>query len=103
MNTESDQFETSGRVESSGSRVDGNALAGPLGRVFSVDVTTAGLTCVGCGRQQVLAALEVYDGGPGLVARCSGCRDVMIRVATTGSSMYLDLRGTVSMRLAIPA
>ena len=88
---------------SSGSHVDGNALAGPLSRVFSVDVTTAGLTCVGCGRNQVLAALEVYDGGPGFVARCSGCRDVMIRVATTESSVYMDLRGTVSVKLTLPA
>ncbi len=81
-------------------RVDGNALAGPLGEVFAVDVTTAGLTCVGCAKPQILAALEVYANGPGFIARCVGCHDVMLRVARTTDRVYLDLRGTVSLRLA---
>ena len=52
-------------------------------------------------------ARAVYNGmvdkRPALVARCSGCHDVMIRVATTGSTMYLDMRGTVSLKFALPA
>jgi hypothetical protein len=82
-------------------RVDGNALAGPLTEVFAVDVTTAGVTCVACRRQQTLAALEVYASGPGFTARCVGCHDVMLRVARTRNDLYLDLRGTVSLRLTI--
>ncbi len=80
-------------------RVDGNALAGPLGEVFAVDVTTAVVSCVGCGRRQMLAVLEVYGNGPGMTARCTGCHDVILRIARTRDHVYLDLRGTVSLRL----
>lgn len=82
-------------------RVDGNALAGPLGEVFAVDVTTAQVSCVGCGAQQLLAALEVYGSGPGMTARCPGCHDVILRVVRTREHVYLDLRGTVSLRLEV--
>ena len=82
-------------------RVDGNALAGPLGEVFAVDVTAAEVSCVGCGRRQALAVLEVYGSGPGMTARCPGCHDVMLRFARTRKHVYLDLRGTVSLRLEV--
>lgn len=82
-------------------RVDGNALAGPLGEVFAVDVTTAAVTCVGCGRQQMLAVLEVYGSGPGMTARCPGCHGVILRIARTRDRVYVDLRGTVSLRFEV--
>lgn len=82
-------------------RLDGNALAGPLGEVFAVDVTTARVICVGCGARRTLAALEVYGGGPGLVARCTGCHGVILRLAQVRDRMYLDLRGTVSLQVEL--
>lgn len=82
-------------------RLDGNVLGGPLGEVFAVDVTTAHVVCVGCGTRQTLATLEVYGGGPGLVARCTGCHGVILRIAHVGKRVYLDLRGTVSLQLDV--
>lgn len=82
-------------------RVDGNALAGPLGEVFAVDVTTAEVICVGCGSRRMLAALEVYGSAPGMTARCPGCHGVILRIARTPEQVYLDLRGTVSLRIEV--
>jgi hypothetical protein len=78
---------------------DGNALAGPLGEVFAVDITAAVMTCAGCGRRDRIAALHVYGGETGLVARCAGCDNVVLRYAHTPSGDWLDLRGAVSLHL----
>ena len=42
--------------------LDGNALAGPLGLVFTGDLTVASVVCAGCGRSELLAALPVVTG-----------------------------------------
>jgi hypothetical protein len=81
---------------------DGNALAGPLGEVFAVDVTAAVTTCAGCGRRDRVAALRVYGGELGMVARCAGCESVVLRYARTPAGGWLDLRGAVSLHLQPP-
>jgi Family of unknown function (DUF6510) len=78
---------------------DGNALAGPLGEVFAIDITAAVTTCAGCGRRDRAAELHVYGGELGLVARCPGCDGVVLRYAHTPSGGWLDLRGAVSLHL----
>jgi hypothetical protein len=84
---------------------DGNTLAGPLSEIFTVDVTTAVVRCVNCAATGPLATLRVYGHAPGLVARCPGCEEVVLRLVRTTDSAWLDLRGTVSLRipLAVPA
>jgi hypothetical protein len=82
--------------------VDGNALAGPLSEIFTVDSTTATGRCAHCGRTGPLATLQVYGPGPGLVARCPGCEEVMLRLVRTPGAAWLDLRGMVSLRLPLP-
>jgi hypothetical protein len=82
---------------------DGNALAGPLGEVFAVDVTAALAVCAGCARQQRMAALRVYGGSLGLVARCPDCGGIVLRYARTPAGGWLDLRGAISLRLAVDA
>jgi len=79
---------------------DGNALAGPLGEVFAIDITAAVTTCAGCGRRDRVAELRVYGGELGMVARCAGCDGVVLRYAHTPGGGWLDLRGAVSLRLA---
>jgi len=79
--------------------VDGNALAGPLSDLFAIDVTTASVTCAGCGSRQPVAVLEVYTGGPALIGRCRTCQAVMLRVGRVGPDALLDLRGTVVLRV----
>ena len=81
------------------SYLDGNAAAGPLREIFAVDVTTATGQCNGCGRTEVFAKAHVYMDAPGLVARCSTCEQVLLRVVNTPTGTVLDLRGLTYLRL----
>jgi hypothetical protein len=83
--------------------VDGNALAGPLSELFAVDITAATGRCVNCGLTSPIATLRVYARAPGLVARCPGCDQVILRLVRTPDAAWLDLTGTVSLRVQLPA
>ncbi len=83
------------------SYVDGNALAGPLREIFAVDVTAAVSTCVACGQTGPLASLRVYTDAPGIVARCDGCEAVILRLVRGPASVWLDLRGSVSLHIPL--
>jgi hypothetical protein len=82
--------------------LDGNALAGALREIFAVDVTAAVATCGGCGRAGAVATLRLWSRAPGLVARCPGCDDVVLRVVRGPDRAWLDLRGTVSLQVPLP-
>ncbi len=82
--------------------VDGNAAGGAFAEVLGFDVTTAMLTCAGCGRVEAFAESHVYDRGPGIVVRCAGCGDVLVRLVRTPTDVWLDLRGAQSWRIPIP-
>jgi hypothetical protein len=81
---------------------DGNALAGPLREVFAVDVTTAVGTCASCGLAGPIASLRVYSRAPGLVGRCPGCDEVVLRYVRGPAAGWLDVRGAVSLRIPLP-
>ena len=81
---------------------DGTALAGPLGDVFRVDVTTAVGRCTACGRTQAMAELRVFDHAPGVVARCPTCDQVLLRLVHDRGRAWLDLRGLVYLQLPEP-
>lgn len=82
--------------------LDGNALAGPLSEVFAVDITTAVGVCAHCGQANAVAALRVYGPEPGLVGRCPGCQEVVVRLVRTPDAAWLDLTGTRSLRVGLP-
>jgi hypothetical protein len=82
---------------------DGNALAGPLGEVFAVDITVATVRCVSCRRAGPVATLRVYTHAPGLVARCPGCDEVILRFVRGPQAGWLDLRGTLNLAVPLPA
>ena len=82
---------------------DGNALAGPLSEVFAVEVTTAVARCRGCGLASPVATIAVFGPDPGLVGRCPGCSDVLLRVVRTPDEVWLDLGGISALRLAVPS
>jgi hypothetical protein len=84
-----------------GATYDGNALAGPLTEIFSVEVTTAVARCRGCGASHAVAELAVYGPTPGLVARCPGCSDVLLRIVQTNRDVWLDLGGLSSLRVPL--
>lgn len=81
--------------------LDGNALAGPLREVFAEDVTGAVATCTGCGLGGPVAALRVWPNGPGLVARCPGCEQVILRLVRGPDRVWLDLRGMVCLEFRL--
>ena len=69
--------------------LDGNAMAGALGEVFAVDVTTAMGRCDGCGSVAVLAEAHVFMDAPGAVVRCAGCDSVLLRVVSAPGRTWL--------------
>lgn len=74
--------------------LDGNAAAGPLAELFALDVTAALLTCAGCGAEGPLAGAHLYSDAPALVLRCPGCEGVVLRYASGGGRIRLDMSGT---------
>ena len=80
-------------------RLDGNAVAGMLSEMLSVEATTIVARCVGCGAEGALGSAVVYVNCPGAVVRCSGCDAVLMRVAHIRGHLTADLRGVD--RLAI--
>ena len=79
--------------------LDGNVAAGALSEVFAVDITAAVTRCAGCGQTGVFADSRVYVDAPGMVARCRGCDGVLLRVVSTPTDTYLDLRGLTYLRV----
>lgn len=80
---------------------DGNALAGPLAEIFAVDLTSALGECASCGSTEPVARLRVYTRAPGLVARCAHCGHVVLRLVRSPESAWLDMRGTVALRIPL--
>ena len=75
-------------------KLDGNAAAGDLGEVFSFEVTAAQYACGGCGKNGALGAAMVYEARDlGIVVRCPGCDNPLIRLSQGHGPHVLDLRG----------
>ncbi len=83
-------------------RLDGNATGGLLREVFAVEMTTARLTCAGCGATGEIGGQMAYMSEIGTVIRCSSCDNVLIRVARQNDGQeryYLDLGGVEYLRI----
>jgi len=78
---------------------DGNSAAGALAEVFAVDVSAAEGVCVACGRACRMAQARLYGRGPGLVLRCPGCDQVLLRWVTSDHDGWLDLSGVRALRV----
>ena len=81
--------------------LDGNALAGPLSRVFVPDVTAARVTCAACAGVRSFAVARLYRGA-GDVLRCAQCDAVLLRLVTSPGRIYLELTGIRCLELAGP-
>ena len=79
--------------------LDGNAAAGELSNIFTVDVTAAQGKCAHCGATKRFAEAHIYMQCPGLVARCSVCQHVLLRVVNARERVFLDLRGMTCLTL----
>ena len=82
--------------------LDGNAAAGELSNIFTMDVTTARGQCAHCGAIKRFAEAHLYMRGPGLVARCSVCQHVLLRLVNARERVFLDLRGMTCLDLETP-
>ena len=77
--------------------LDGNAIAGDLLEVFGVELTAARCVCEACGTESFLAEAVVYMRGPGRVARCRACGEVLMVLVTIRGMTCVDLRGIASL------
>jgi hypothetical protein len=73
--------------------LDGNAAAGELSKIFAMDVTTAMGQCANCGAIKRFAEAHIYMQGPGIVARCAVCENVLLRLANVRQRVFLEVRG----------
>jgi hypothetical protein len=78
--------------------LDGNAAAGELSEVFTLDPTTAIATCAGCGATGAMAAVHVYEATMGTVLRCPQCDTVLLRLVHTRDELHMEMRGVRLLR-----
>jgi len=81
--------------------LDGNAAAGELSKIFAMDITAAVGQCAHCGATKRFAEAHLYMQGPGIVARCAACENVLLRYANVRQRVFLDVRGMTYLRLDI--
>ena len=81
-------------------RLDGNAAGGLLAEVFAVEMTTARVTCAGCGMVAEVGRATAYALELGLVLRCAGCEGVLLRVTHLGGVYRLDFHGIGLLEVA---
>ena len=79
--------------------LDGNAAAGELSTIFTMDVTTAEGQCAHCGAKRRFAEAHLYVQCPGVVARCAVCERVLLRLVNARQRAFLDMRGMTYLRL----
>jgi hypothetical protein len=79
--------------------LDGNAAAGLLRELFTMDVTAADAACAGCGSFGAIGALLEYGHAMGVVLRCPHCAAAVLRVSRTSHGFWLDLTGARVLRL----
>ena len=78
--------------------LEGNGAAGELSKIFVVDVTAAEGQCAHCGSTKRFAEARLYMQCPGVVARCSVCEQVLLRLVTVRERVLLDVRGMTYLR-----
>lgn len=79
--------------------LDGNAVGGLLREIFEVEMTTALVTCGGCGTGGPVGAAMVYDSGVGTVVRCVGCGGALMRITRVRGWCCVDIEGATGMRI----
>ncbi len=81
--------------------LDGNAVAGALREIFTVEMTVSMAECAHCGCESQVGALLAFVPGPGIVLRCPKCENVVLRVTRTPDRVYLDARGSAYLCLPV--
>ena len=81
--------------------LDGNAIAGDLIEVLGVDLAAASCVCASCGASGFFAEAVVYTRGPGRVARCRACGEVLLVLVRIRGITCVDLGGIVGLQTGI--
>lgn len=81
-------------------RLDGNAAGGLLNEIFPFEMTTAEVTCGGCGTMRLVGEALLYRHGMGAILRCAHCDGALIRIAHLRGYYRLDLSGMSHLRIA---
>jgi hypothetical protein len=79
--------------------VDGNALAGPLSDIFTVDMTTASGTCASCRDSSPLALAMVYPKPNTFIVRCHVCDSILLTIIQSSRETRIDLAGLASLTM----
>ena len=79
--------------------LDGNAAAGELSNLFAMDVTAAEGQCAHCGEKRRFAEAHLFTRGPGIVARCAVCENVLLSLVNVRERMFLDMQGMTFLSL----
>jgi hypothetical protein len=82
------------------SMVDGNAVAGLLGEVFAVEMTTAIGTCGGCGAAEPIGAMHVFRGA-GVVLRCPHCSRALVTIMREDERMMMGFPGVRTLQVSV--
>ena len=86
-------------MQQSDMKLDGNAIAGLLREIFTMEMTTAESTCAGCGKVHMVGRVDVYMNAPGVVVRCPACEQVLMRIVQGKGRYWIDLTGIRSLEL----
>ena len=77
--------------------LDGNAIGGRLLDVFGVEMTAARGVCAHCEARASVAEFEVYLEAPGIVARCRGCKGILMVLVEVRGITCVDLLGLAAL------
>lgn len=81
-------------------KVDGNAIAGLLREIFTMEMTSAESTCGGCGTVNAMGREDVYVNAPGVVVRCPSCHQVLMKIVHGRDRYWIDLSGVRCLEIA---
>jgi hypothetical protein len=78
--------------------LDGNAAAGDLSEIFTLEATSATATCAGCGATGPVAQAMLYETGIGTVLRCPDCDSVLLRLVHARGEILMEMQGVRMLR-----
>jgi uncharacterized protein DUF6510 len=80
--------------------LDGNAVAGLLQEVFTVDMTTAIETCRTCGATDAIGALHLFRGA-GIVMRCPHCDSALMTIVRDDTRVCIGFAGVSTLQVTV--
>lgn len=80
--------------------VDGNAIAGFLEEVFTVEMTTAIMTCTSCGAREPIGATHVFRGAA-VVVRCPNCDNALMTMLKDDTRVWIGFVGIRTLEVSV--